>query len=107
MGILDNVGAAAPLDENREYQCEDDLFSTEYPGLYDFLAKVRNNGKYRKAGKMLIYYEPERVQILLIDKNTKSCAWHASKSISEALESLERRLQAGSVEWKYDKRATN
>ena len=107
MGILDNVGAAAPLDENREFQCEDDLFSTEYPGLYEFLARVKINGKHRKSAKLLIYYEPERVQVLLIDKHTKSCAWHASKGVNEALESLERRLQQGSVEWKYDKRATN
>lgn len=105
MSILDHVGAASPIDENREFLCEDDLFATEYPGLYEFLAKCKNNGKYRKAGKIILYYEPERAQICISDKNSKSVAWHAAKTLHEALEGLERRLQAGSVDWRYDKLA--
>lgn len=107
MSVLDKVGAAAPIDDTREYLVEDELFSADYPGLYEFLARVRISGKNRKPGKLLVYYEPERCQVLLIDKHTKSCAWHASKSVNEALESLERRLQAGTVDWRYDKRATH
>lgn len=107
MSILENVGAAALLDENREFQCEDDLFSAQYPGLYEFLARSRIEGKNRKCGKMILYYEPERAQICLSDNHTKSVAWHADKGLNEALEGLERRLQAGTVDWRCDKRARN
>ncbi|GAI79143.1 unnamed protein product [marine sediment metagenome] len=105
MSILDHVGAAAPLDDDREYQCEDELFSADYPGIYEFLARVKISGKNRKPGKMIVYYEPERAQVCLSDNHTRSVAWHAGKGVTEALEGLERRLQAGTVDWRYDKRA--
>lgn len=107
MSILDKVGAAAPIDENREYLLEDSHFSDEFPGIYEFLARVRINGKNRKPGKLILYYEPEKAQLCLSDQHTKSVAWHAAKGLQEALEGVEKRLQAGSVDWRYDKRARN
>lgn len=105
MSILDNVGAPAKPPEDREYLIEDELFSAEYPGLFEFLARIKVNGVERKPGKLILYYEPDRAQLCLSDAHTKSVAWHAAGSVAHALEGCERRLQEGKVDWRHDKRA--
>ncbi len=105
MSILDNVGAEASPDENAEYLVEDENFSTQLPGLFEFLARVKINGQNRKPGRLILYYEPGKAHCCLSDKHTGSVAFHAGEGLYEALEALERRLQEGKVDWRKDKRS--
>lgn len=105
MSVLDNVGAAAEPAQDAEYLVEDDLFSTEYPGLFEFLARVKIGGVVRKPGRIVLYYEPGKAHLCLSDKHTGSVAFHGSESLLEALAGCERRLQDGKMDWRKDKRA--
>jgi hypothetical protein len=104
MSILDNVGAEATPDENAEYLVEDEQFSTEFPGLFEFLARVKIGGVERKPGRLIMYYEPGKAHLCLSDQHTGSVAWHASETHAEALVGAERRLQDGKLDWRKDKR---
>jgi hypothetical protein len=54
----------------------------------------------------VIYYEEEQAMLLLTDPYTAKILFHASASLEEALESLNRRLCDPPVRgWKKDKRA--
>lgn len=105
MSVLENVGAAAEPAADAEYIVEDDLFSTEYPGLYEFLARVKISGVVRKPGRIVLYFEPGKAHLCLSDKHTGSVAFHSSDSVAEALSGAERRLQEGKLDWRKDKRA--
>lgn len=104
MSILENVGAEASPDENAEYLIEDEAFSTEFPGLFEFLARVKINGVSRKPGRIICYYEPGKAHLCLSDQHTGSVAWHAAATHAEALHGAERRLQEGKMDWRKDKR---
>ena len=105
MSILSNVGAEASPDQNAEYLVEVEVFQTEYPGLFEFLARVKIEGKDRKPGRIILYYEPGKAHLCLSDKHTGSVAFHASEGITEALVACEGRLQEGKLDWRKDKRA--
>jgi hypothetical protein len=105
MTVLDTVGAAAEPAPDMEYICEDELFSTEYPGLHEFLARIKIGGVVRKPGRLVLYYEPGKAHVCLSDKHTASVAFHSSESIGEALSGAEKRLQDGKLDWRKDKRA--
>lgn len=103
MGILDNVGAKAKPPLCGDNLAEDELFSAEYPGIYEFLSRVKVNGKDRLAGKLLIYYESGCAALCVTDAHTESVGWHIAKTVAEALEGLEKRFQDGSVDWRVSK----
>lgn len=103
MGILDNVGAKAKPPLSGDNLAEDEAFETEYPGIYEFLCRVKVNGKDRLPGKMLIYYENGCAALCVTDAHTGSVAWHIAKTIAEALEGLEKRFQYGDVDWRVSK----
>lgn len=104
MSILDNVGAPATPQPDQEYLIEDGDFQQQYPGIFEFLARVKYNGRDRKPGRLILYYEPEKAFLCLSDKESGSVAFHAADGLNEALEGLEVRLQAGGVDWRADKR---
>lgn len=105
MSILDNVGAEASPDENAEFLVDDENFQSQHPGLFEFLARVKVNGKDRKPGRLILYYEPGKAHCCLSDKHTGSVAFHAAEGLYEALEGVERRLQEGKVDWRKDRRS--
>lgn len=104
MSVLQKVGALSSGDGNGEYLADDDVFSTEFPGLWEFLARVRLAGETRKPGRIIVYCEPGKVCLCLSDKHTGSVAFHVAESLQEALEGSEKRLQAGTLDWRKDRR---
>lgn len=105
MSILGNVGKDVNPSKDEEFLVTDDLFSTEYPGLFEFLARVKVNGTPRRPGRIIIYYDSGKASLCLSDKHTGSCAFHVAEGITEGLEGAERRLQDGKLDWRKDKRA--
>lgn len=105
MSILDNVGAPGGPGPESEYINEDEAFQEEFPGIFEFLARVRYHGNDRLPGRLIVYYEPGKASLCLSDKQSGSVAFHAGEGVQEALEGLERRLQGGTVDWRKDKKA--
>lgn len=105
MSILGNVGSGVNPSDDDDYLVSDDLFSTEYPGLFEFLARIRIDGKPRRPGRVVLYYDSGKANLCLSDKHTGSCSFHADEGIQEALEGVEKRLQEGKMDWRKDKRA--
>ena len=104
MSILDGIVASGePLDQ-KEYLAPDEGFQLEFPGLYEFLARVRYKGENRKAGKMIVYYEPGRAAVCLSDPQTKQVGFHLGDSIQACLEGVEGRLQADKVDWRRSRK---
>lgn len=103
MGILDNVGAKAKPPLYGEYLAEDEMFSTEFPAIYEVLCRVQVNGKPREPGKLLIYYQHGCLALCLTDAHTTSVAWHVAKTVQLAMEGLEQRLQHSEVDWRLSK----
>lgn len=103
MGILDNVGAKAKPPLYGEFLAEDEIFSMEFPAIFELLARVKVNGKDRQPAKLLIYYEAGCHALCLTDLHTDSVAWHVAKTHAEAMEGLEQRLQHGEVDWRKSK----
>lgn len=105
MSILDNVGSYVKPPPDAEFLAEDENFSTEYPGIFEFLCRIKVNGQNRRPGRLIIYFDSGKAHLCLSDKHTGSCAFHASESVEEALLGVEKRLQAGSMDWRKDKRS--
>lgn len=105
MSILDGVGANVNPPDDGEFLVEDEGFSNQYPGLFEFLSRIRVNGADRKAGRMIVYYEAGKAHLCLADKQTKTCSFHAGESVDDALEGCERRFQEGKLDWRKSKRA--
>jgi hypothetical protein len=103
MSILDKVGAKAKPPLYGEFLAEDELFSTEFPAIFELLSRVSVKGKERLPSKLLIYYEAGCHALCVTDPHTDSVCWHIAKTHAEAMEGLEKRLQGGEVEWRKSK----
>jgi hypothetical protein len=103
MGILDNVGAKVKPPLFGEFLAEDELFSTEFPAIFELLSRVMVKGVERLPSKLLLYYQEGCCALCLTDPHTGSVGWHISKTYAEAMESLESRLQHGEMDWRISK----
>lgn len=104
MSILDAIARDAKPHDGEEFLHPDEGFSTEFPGLYEFLARVRLAGVDRKPGKLIVYFEQGRVNLCLSDVHTGQVAFHVGDDVQGALEGVEQRLQAGKMDWRKSKR---
>lgn len=105
MVILPDKHDPSSEKKEDEYLFSDDLFSAEFPGLYEYLARVLVAGKSRAASRLIVYGEAGRVCLCLTDPHSAQVAFHSGEGFSEALEALERRLQEGKVDWRKDRKA--
>ncbi len=104
MSILDGISRDAKPHDGEEYLHPDEGFSGEFPGLYEFLARVKVNGSERKPGKLIVYYEQGRANLCLTDAHTGQVAFHVGETVQDALEGAEMRLQASKMDWRKSKR---
>lgn len=104
MSILTAIAGAAKPRDDEEFLAPDEGLSTEFPGLYEFLARSRLEGHDRKVGKMIVYFETGRINLCLSDVHTGQVAFHVGESFQEALEGVEHRLQAGKMDWRKSRK---
>ena len=104
MSILTAIGDSSKPHEGEEFLAPDAGFSMEFPGLYEFLARFRLEGRDRKCGKLIVYYETGRVNLCLSDAHTGQVAFHVGETFQEALEGVEKRLQAGKMDWRKSRK---
>ncbi len=83
----------------------EDGFAETYPGIFEMLARRAYQGKARKPGRLILYAEQDRATLVLCDVDAGNVTFYASETFSEALEGLEKALQAGSCDWRRDKRS--
>lgn len=104
MGILDDVAVGVKRAEGQEYECPDELFQTEFPGLYEWLARLVTKGGDRVPASLTIKYRDGGVSLCLSATHEGVVGWHQGKTLQEALEALESRLQAGTMDWREKKK---
>lgn len=105
MSIRKGIGGRVKPDNLGEFLCEDGEFGEQYPGIWEVLARQMYEGNPIKVGRLILYCEPGRVYLCLCDKESGQVAFCSGSSVDEALVSLEGQLQAGTADWRKDKRA--
>lgn len=104
MSILNDVAKNVKTDVGGDFLHEDENFGTEFPGIFEVLARNRFEGEDRKVGRLILYFEKGHAALCLSDKHTGQVAFIVSECIQSCLELLERKLQDGSVDWRKSKR---
>lgn len=104
MSVIDSLGEGCKDPIRGNSLLKKDKFATELPGLFELLTVVKHKGKSRKAAKLTLYAEPGRATLCLADAETGQVAFYAKEGFSESLLGLEEALQAGTVDWRPDKK---
>lgn len=104
MSMLPTSVAETPQVVNGEYAFDDEVFSSDYPTLFEFLSRIMVEGKNRQPSALLVSVEPQRVQLCLMDRHSAQVSFHAAQSLSEALAGMEERASRGALDWRKDKK---
>lgn len=104
MSILTGIESSVKPDDQKEFCAPDEGFQEQFPGLYEFLARVKFQGKDRKVGKLFLYYDAGKAAVCLSDAHTGQVAFHLDVGLMEALEGVERRLQASKMDWRKSRK---
>lgn len=105
MSVVAKIKAGVKQDDAAEFALEECGFQTEYPGLWEFVARQCYQGTPRATGKIVIFTEGGKATFCLIDRNTGQVAFFTAESLADALDGSEKALQAGSLDWRVDKKA--
>lgn len=100
MGIIDEAGVGVKRAEGQEYECDDADFVAEFPGIYEWMCRVLLNGKVRVGASLTVKYRDGGCSLCLSSETEKLVGWHQGKTLQEALEGLEKRLQSNTVDWR-------
>ncbi len=105
MSVVAKIGVGVKRDEAAEFAVEECGFAEEYPGLWEFIARQRYKGEARATGKLVFFVEGGKATLCLIDRCTAQVAFFTSETLGEVLVGAEKALQAGSLDWRLDKKA--
>lgn len=105
MSVLDKIQGSQKEPVRGDFLIADDPFAEDKPGLFEFLARGKYKGKARKPGRLIMYAEPSRATLVVCDADGGQVAFYTAETFAEALEGVEKALQAGSLDWRPDKRA--
>lgn len=103
MGVIDKIRTSCAKSGNVDLGCDPGSFGDLYPGIFEIIATQRFKGKERKMGRLSISVNCGKAVVCLNSKEAGKCAFYKADSIGEALEGLERHLQAGDADWRDDK----
>lgn len=104
MSVLDKIGKDGQDPVKGDFLIGEDSFGEEYPGVFEMLARRTYEGHSRRPGRLIMYAEADRATLVLCDVDAGKVTFYASSTFGEALEGLERALQAGTCDWRKDKR---
>lgn len=100
MSTLDGIGVGVKRREGQEWEAPDSDFQTEFPGIYEWLARIAYRGVSREPASLTIKFLTGGVNLCLSAPHESVVGFHQGKTVQEALEGLEARLQHSTVEWK-------
>lgn len=105
LDILPTADDPSSPSSAREYIAEDDDFQGLYPGIFEFLARIKVGGKDRLPSRLVIYYEDQQLTVMLTDPQNENLLFHTEEHYETALIGLNARLMDPPVRgWKQDKR---
>lgn len=104
MSILDSISSGGQPEELGEYGLAECEFASQYPGIFEFLARQMYQGQERQLARLLVYAEHGKATLCLLERHSAQIGFHVAESLSEALEGLEKRLQQGTMDWRPDKK---
>lgn len=105
MSVLGKIKQDVKKVEESEFLVVEDDFAETYPGIFEMLTRRAYQGKARKVGRLVMYAETNRATLVLCDVDAGNVTFYAAETFGEALEGLEGALQAGSCDWRKDKRS--
>lgn len=105
MSVVAKIKAGVKEDVSAEFALEECDFQTEHPGMWEFVARQSYQGSPRATGKVVIFTEGGKATLCLIDRNTGQVAFFTAETLAGALLGCEKALQAGSLDWRLDKKA--
>lgn len=105
MSVVAKIRAGVKQDESAEFSVEECGFTEEFPGMWEFVARQSYQGSPRATGKIVIFTDGGKATLCLIDRNTAQVAFFTAERLSEALVGCEKGLQAGTLDWRADKKA--
>lgn len=86
-------------------QFVDEVFSAEYPTLYEWLRESKwDDGATRKTGAVMILVDGSYLKAWVHDKDGRRSAWVSAESFSLLLQAVDSALAEGRLEWRADKR---
>lgn len=88
-----------------DFLVDQDAWGDQYPGIFEMLSRCKWKGEGRKGGRLILYCEPNRATLVLCDSDAGEVTFFAADSFGEALGGLEEALQAGSCDWRQDKKS--
>lgn len=103
MSIITDAAAGGKRHEGQEYEAEDGDFSTEFPSIYEWLARIILVGKPRDGASLTLKFRDGGVSLCLSADTEKLVGWHQGRTVQEALEGLESRLAASKMDWRPKK----
>lgn len=78
-----------------------DLWATVHPGIWEMMTgPTMPDGSAREGSTLLVFWASDGVKICLNDRDTQQQAWVTARGVGEALEALERGLQANTLDWR-------
>lgn len=106
MSILPQKYDPSSDSPNGEFLADDSMFQSEFPAIYEYLARIAVAGQSRSPSRLVTYYEEGQAILLLTDPHSAKILFHAAESVPEAMVGLNERLSNPPVKgWKKDKRA--
>ena len=103
MSVLDKMDTGGSGGPTGDLGCGSDGFGDDYPGIFEILATSRRKGKVRETGRLSLSVDCGKACLCLTSKEAGVCAFYRAEGFSEALEGLERQLQAGTADWRKDR----
>lgn len=83
----------------------DEVLRGWLPDLHDHLSETAwDDGKPRKTSTLMLLTENGRWKAFLHDRDGKKGAWVTGESYEDLLETLNKALETGSLEWRKDTR---
>ncbi|MCK5319089.1 MAG: hypothetical protein KAJ55_14345 [Anaerolineales bacterium] len=105
MSILGKIKQDRKKVVESDFAVLEDAWSEMYPGVFEMLARTAFQGKARRLGRLVFYAETNRATLVLCDVDAGMVTFYAAETFGEALVGLEGALQAGSCDWRKDKRS--
>lgn len=100
MGILSDASVGVKHSATEEFEWLDPVMEKTLPGVYDALARIRDGGKILVGASLTIKAKDGGVLVTLSCPSQGVVGFHQAKTWQEALEGLETRLQAHTMDWR-------
>lgn len=105
MSIFDKQDMSVHATKDAEFCLPECTFATDYPGLWEFMARTIIEGNPRYPGKIVLFSDGKGITVCLIDRTSGQIAFHTEDAADEALRACDRALLAGETKWRPDKKA--